>query len=79
MVIVQSNYNFFSFSKNRKGNVDAFCTTDLTEYMLLEIKLSGIVGRMSCVGGRLVYSPKIGYDVFKMGEVVIGVFEKFGL
>ena len=78
-VIIQSDNNFFSFAKNSSGTIEAFCTTDLTPEMNTDIILSGIVDIKSCVNGSLILSPKFGYNILKMQEVIIAIFEKFDL
>ena len=79
VIIVQSNKNFFSFSKKSKGPIEAFCTSDLTSDMLAYFILSGIVSILSHVNGNLVFSPKFGYDMLKMEDLVVGMFEKYDL
>ena len=78
-IIVQSDKNFFGFAKKSKGTIEAFCTANLSPDMIKDIILSGIVSIMSCVNGNLILSPKFGYDILKMEEVIVTMFEKFDL
>lgn len=78
-VIIQSNKHFFSFSRNHTGYVTVFCTEELTSDMIRDLILSGIVSIMSCEKGNLTLSPKFGYDMLKMQDVIIGIFEKYNL
>ena len=78
-IIVQSKTNFFSFSRNHTGTIKAYCTVDLTSEMITDIILSGIVSIMNKKNSTLLLSPKFGYDILKMQEVIIAIFEKFNL
>ena len=78
-IIVQSNKHFFSFSRNRTGIIEAFCTADLTPDMIMDIVHSGIVNIISCENGNIILSPKFGYDILKMQDVIVAIFEKFDL
>ncbi|GHT05016.1 hypothetical protein AGMMS49525_11910 [Bacteroidia bacterium] len=78
-IIVKSEKNFFSFSRNETGKIKAFCTTDFNSDIITEIILSGIASIMGWGSGTLTMSAKFGYDTEKMTEVVIAIFEKFDL
>lgn len=78
-IIIQSDKHFFSFSRNQKGIIKAFCTTYLAPEMIMDIIRSGIVGIENRTNDCLVLIPKFGYDILKMQEVIIAIFEKFDL
>jgi len=78
-VIVRSDKNFFSFSRNETGQIEAFCTTVLSSEMIKDIIFSGIASILYCEDGNMLMSPKFGYDMLKMQDVIIGIFEKFDL
>ncbi|GHT46565.1 hypothetical protein AGMMS49965_24200 [Bacteroidia bacterium] len=78
-IIVKSEKNFFSFSRNHTGQIKAFCTTDFNSAIVTDIILSGIASIMGWGGGTLTMSAKFGYNTEKMTEVVIAIFEKFDL
>ena len=78
-ITVQSDKHFFSFSRNRMGNITAFCTVELMPEMTTDIVRSGIVEIISCAGGNLILSPKFGYSILKMQDVIFAMFEKFDL
>ena len=78
-IIIQSDKHFFSFSRHKMPTIEAFCTADLTPEMIADIILSGIVSIMSYNEGSLILSPKFGYDMMKMQDVIVAIFEKFDL
>lgn len=77
--IIQSNRNFFSFSKDETGNIKAFCSAELTADMLKDIISSGIVNITSYEKGNIIMASKFGYDILKMENVIVSLFEKYDL
>jgi hypothetical protein len=78
-IVIQSDRNFFAFSKNSAGMIRAFCNVNFSVDALADITQSGIVSIISCDKGNMVFSSKFGYDVSKMEDVIISIFEKYDL
>ena len=79
-IIVRSGKNFFSFSRDNAMQIEAFCTAGLSSAMVMDIIHSGIISQVVfCEDGNMLLSPKFGYDMLKMQDVIVGIFEKFDL